>query len=329
MPQQPVKVLFLQSAHAEHDDRVFYHQRMSLQKHGCEVSILSTFRQGLSKQQEFRQVRMALKREQPKYVICDTPKMVLYAQWGGANVIYDVTEWYPSKKNLRDRGTLKILLAPLMLCLNLLAGLCANQFVFGERSKAKLFCLFFWKRSVLLPYYPSLRLFSAPVYGSLSNRCRILYAGPLTAEKGWQRVQDAVAYCREQRPDYEFVLDVISPERYMSLPDFCQYIGNADICVDLRDMDVENTRCLPIKIFYYMAAAKPVVYSRLNAIKEGIPEIEQFGVLAQNSRQAAEAILAYIDNPASYVSAAHTAYDLYCRKYNWEQIEQRLFQLIR
>lgn len=324
-----MKVIFVQTAHKASDDRVFYHQEPSLRKFGYQTAILSTAGNYSSFREERRAIRQFLHEQNADYVICDTPKAVLSTVGSHTKIIYDVTEWYPSKKNLRHRGWRTPFFAIAMLLLNFLAGCFAYSFIFGEKDKAKPFFFFFWKKRILLPYYPTLRLFEKPHYRAPKQSCRILYAGPLTQEKGWERVQQTIALCREQRPDISFELLTLSPEQYMELPDFCQFIQSMNICLDLRDIDIENTRCLPIKLFYYMAAGKPVVYSRLKAIEHQVPEIQECGTLVCSAQEAAAAILHYIDEPKVWLATAQKGYQLFIEKYNWEKVENRLLKLIR
>lgn len=47
-----------------------------------------------------KSIRQELKRIHPDIVICDTPLSVLLSVGKGHKTLYDITEWYPSKKNL-------------------------------------------------------------------------------------------------------------------------------------------------------------------------------------------------------------------------------------
>lgn len=323
-----MKVVFVQTAHKSNDDRVFYHQDPILRQFGYQTAILSTVGAYTSFREERQAIRHFLYEQNADYIICDTPKAVLSAVGCHSMIIYDITEWYPSKKNLRSRGLLMPIVAVMMAGINFLAGCIADAFIFGEEDKRIPFRLFFWKKYIMLPYYPSLRFFEHPVFQAPVQRCRLFYAGPRTKEKGWERVLQVVAICKERRSDIAFELIHLAPEEYLQLPDFCHFIQDVDICLDLRDIDTENTHCLPIKLFYYMAAGKPVVYSRLESIEHQVPEIQECGTLVRSIEEAVASILQYCDDSEGYMTAAQKGHQLFKEKYNWEKIADRLFRLI-
>ena len=272
-----MKVLFLQLVHPKTDDRIL-HQMQTLRRfgHTCCYAQHRTADDGAD------------------VVICDTPKAVLLNRGYKGMVIYDVTEWYPSKKNLREFiPLLRPLAAAAMGCLSLLAGIKTNRFIFGEEDKGKFFRgLFPWKKYVYLPYYPSKTLFAEGETRRESNTpLRVLYAGPLTEEKGYFRAVDVAKQAGVE-------LTVVGPEQYMPLADFCRYIQGFDVALDLRDRDAENRRCLPIKLFYYWAAGVVPIYSDLDAIRRHIPDADDAVCLVKNEQEAIEALRQMKGQPA-------------------------------
>lgn len=322
----PAVVRFIQTAHHEGDDRVTYHQMPALRKAGYDV---------------------AWTEEACDYAICDTPKAVLKARKARAKtIIYDVTEWYPSKKNLRGKTWSKIPWAIAMTALNLVAGCVADRFIFGEEDKARPFRrLFPWKRYAYLPYYPSQAYIceretrstqgtqgahDAQSARDISKECHIFYAGPFTEEKGYNRVLEVLGKVKEMRPNVKFVAETINPaEKYLPLPEFCKELRKADIALDLRDRDAENRRCLPIKWFYYAASGVPSVYSDLDAIRKQIPNATEACCLVKTVEEAVKAILNWVDHPDMYEQARARGMELYKEKYNWEGIEENLLELIK
>lgn len=302
-------IRFIQTAHREGDDRVTYHQMPTLRQAGYDV---------------------AWTEEKCDIAICDTPRAVLKAKRLGAKtIIYDVTEWYPSKKNLRDKGWTKPFWAVAMIILSWIAGCIADRFIFGERDKGKPFQrLFPWKKSVLLPYYPSREYIRERDARDISKVCRLFYAGPHTAEKGYPRVQEVLARCQQRCPETHFILDAINPAtEYLPLPDFCQRVSEADIALDLRDRDRENRKCLPIKWFYYAAAGVPSVYSDLDAIRNQIPESNNASRLVRSTDEAVDAILEWVKSPELYHKNAQQARSAFEQHYHWEKIAERLLEI--
>lgn len=302
-----MKVLFLQLAHPETDDRIV-HQMNTLRRHGITCSF----------------ARERYEDDAADVIICDTPKAVLRNIGYAGTVIYDVTEWYPSKKNLRPfRYWLRPVAAVYMGFLSLLAGVAANRFIFGEEDKGKPFrCLFPWKEYAYLPYYPSRKLFADVVDQREQNApLRVLYAGPLTEEKGYFRAVNVAEQAGVK-------LTVVGPEQYMPLEKFCRYIQSFDVALDLRDRDAENSRCLPIKLFYYWAAGVVPIYSDLDAIRKHIPDADNAVCLVKGEQEAITALTQLLNDSASWARYRQAGQQLHRDRYYWEAVEERLISII-
>lgn len=337
----PMRVLFLQSVHTTHDERVWYHQRATLLEHGEDVDVV-----GLDSFSDWKNQ----KRQLYDVIITDTPKAVLKARRYSFNphtkIVYDITEWYPSKKNLQSFVLLKPIKAFVLLLFNLLAGWLVDAFIFGEIDKAIPFRrLFPNKKFIFLPYYPDLTFISPSAPRDISRCCNILYAGPLTEEKGWDNVQNTLLMAARKIPKVQWTLMVISnhalhlskvlPDNviieyhsYMPFEDFCKEIKKADIMVDLRKIDYENTRCLPIKLFYYMACGRPSIYSELQAIIKAIPNASQAVCFVSNAEEAATELCRIVQNKQKYAKMCDSALSMAHSKYNWELIKHTFTQFI-
>ena len=193
-----MKVLFLQSAHYANDDRVWYHQAAALQENGINVEVLgkdqlATFRADTT---------------DADVIIADTPRALWKARNSKTKLIYDITEWYPSKKNLRVNPFLIIPKAILMCIASLWTGYRSDAFIFGEYYKSRPFrCLFPNKPYTYLPYYPDLKYISALPPRNITQCCKLLYAGPLTKEKGYFRVLEVINRVRALCPNTQIQLD--------------------------------------------------------------------------------------------------------------------------
>ena len=326
-------IIFLQSAHTATDERVLFHQAQTLRQHGHIVDIC-----GMDSFVDFTPIDADI------YVV-DTPRALWKIRRTKAKIVYDITEWYPSKKNLRNLRVGKIVKAILMIFASIWAGWRADAFIFGEKDKAKPFqFLFPRKKSIFLSYYPDLKYINSIPNKNIQQKCQVLYAGPLTKEKGWNRVVETMCGIAQKMPQTQFVLDVISknavveftkPEnlqvevlQFMPFEKFCKQITKYDVFLDLRDVDFENRRCLPIKLFYYMACGKPSIYSNLKAIKKGVPEFENCGQLVDNTAQAIEVMSEYITNKELYSQHCSNALKLSQDKYNWAIIKEDFLSLI-
>ena len=270
-------------------------------------------------------------KERPDVIICDTPVAIWrIRRYFGRHirVVYDITEFYPSKKNVRN---VSLLLKPLKYILLKLvflwAGVAADDFIFGEYHKSRAFrFLFPWKRSLLLPYYPSLHYISPRPAHPLGDEVRLFYAGPQTAEKGFERVKQVLQKCQERLPDKHIVFQTVNG---VVFEEFCKIITEQDVFLDLRDTDRENTRCLPIKLFYYMAAGRPVIYSDLKSIRIGVPEIANDSLIdPENLERAVEMICEWVAHPDVYLSQCARNRQLAENCYNWEKQSETFIQFI-
>lgn len=365
-----MKVAFALVAHVPQDERVYYQQAGSLKQAGCEVSILSTWSvpgetsdpadcsggSQLSKKAEVQKIVTHLRTFQPDVVICDNPVAVAAAntykkEAPKSRILYDITEWYPSKKNLKGYSLLrKTGKSFLLMLLSLYASFKADGFIFGEYYKAKPFRLLFpRKKHLYLPYYASPQKIVTYPVGDLSKECKLFYAGNLTKEKGFDYVMAAAIEAAKQHPETAFSLKVITKDQ--SNPDFgilpgnltvqrsglldysafCREIGKHDLFLDLREDDLENTRCLPIKLFYYMAAGRPVIYTRLKSIRKEVPEIDRIGFLVnpRKIREIVSCISFYLDHPQQYREQCITARKLAEDTYNWEHVKNAFINFVR
>ena len=311
-----VRVLFFQTVHPADDDRVYYHQRVSLEQAGHSCAFACSLDDV---------------HDRPNVVICDTPVAVwrIRKRFGRkVRVLFDITEFYPSKKNLR---TIHPIFRPLKYCVlklaNLWAGCSADGFLFGEYDKAVLFRRWFSRKPyMMLPYYPSLRYIHPTAPRMLDKEVRLFYAGPQTAEKGYKRVQQIAQECQAQMPDKKVVLTTLYN---VSFESFCQVITEQDIFLDLRDADRENTRCLPIKLFYYLAAGRPVIYSDLKAIRRAVPEITDDSLFVPSEIQTiVRRIQELVQQPKVYQSICERNRQLASTRFNWETNQAEFIEFI-
>ncbi len=354
-------VAFSLMVHKADDERVAYQEAMALRSEGDIVHIFSTYSmRDKSRSERCQWLQTHLEQSCPDVIICDTPISVIVARKAKktieksegkvVKVLYDITEWYPSKKNLRNYGVLKRFVRFLALSfLSFKASFLADAFLFGEYYKA-LPCqiLFPWKKNLMLAYYATIgNVKRYPAKKSLKKSCSFYYSGNLTEEKGFFRVIEVVKAVAEKRPNTNFLLNVvssmkmdveeempsnlrISSQNWMPFEVFCETVGANDLYLDQRDDDIENTHCLPIKMFYYMAVGRPMIYSDLKAIRRGVPEFEEMGVAVKPTEieKSVDAVLHYLDDEDLYQKHCRNALRLSDEKYNWERIEKSFVDFI-
>ena len=373
-----MKIAFALVNHAPTDDRVWFQETSSLQKAGHDVSLISSRTSnkffpnihcfddtGIPKKELINKLASLLLQINPEIVICDNPIAILAAhrykkkRKEKIRIIYDITEWYPSKKNLRGMSVIrKIGKTFLLMQLSYYAAWLIDGFIFGEKDKAKPFRFFFsWKKYIYLPYYATTSMVKVYPTKKMAEECTLLYSGSLTIEKGFDTVLSVATELAKAFPSTQFVLQVISSQNieefilenklcsdlqayenlkiqtqpHLSYPVFCEEIGKADLFFDLRQIDFENTRCLPIKLFYYMAAGRPVIYSQLKAIKKEVQEADEIGFLVnpKDIKAIVSSISRYLTEQELYEEQCKKARQLAEEKYNWSNLEQKLVDFIQ
>jgi glycosyltransferase involved in cell wall biosynthesis len=364
-----MKIAFVLIVHTPEDERVWFQQAKALKEAGQEVFIISACTisstlpdtycfegRNLPKKELIGKIASTLQEQEPDVVICDNPLAVLGARiykkktTKKVRILYDVTEWYPSKKNLVGLPLLKkVGKAFLLSVVSWYTAIFPDGFIFGEYHKGKPFRLFFpWKKYIYLSYYADIKVIKQHPLRDIRKECNLFYSGNMTEEKGFKNVLAVAFSCADRFPETNFVLQIISGTKEYVLPDnlpsnlriittdflpfnlFCEEIGKADIFLDLRENDCENTRCLPIKLFYYMASGRPIIYSDLKAISKAVPEINDIGFLVnpQNTEGITDNISRYLTEPEFYKKQAYTACKLAKEKYNWENIEHGFLMFI-
>ena len=370
------KILFLTTSHHYDDDRIFYHQAKELVDKGFTVKIcsLSSDFQGeidgikieaysvidksITEKRHF--LKKICNDFQPETIICSEPLAVLaasdYKKKNKADIVYDITEWYPSNSMLSKHNLLlKPLYTVFYTLIQIYAGFISDRFIFGEKTKRfPLSYLFWYKKQVILPYYPS-RNYTQESFLPLQNdKIFLAYTGQLSKEKGIGNFFRVLNELKEMRPELQvsalIIGNPISSEdkayfqnliesssvkdikisKPVNFRNFTQSFAEANICFDLRELNFENHHSLPIKLFYYMASAKPVIYSKLKAIKNHL-DISGFGSLVnpEDSSEICRHIIQYLENPELYEKHALNARRNFEKKYNWEAISQDFVDFIK
>ena len=370
------KIVFLITAHFSKDERVYYHQAKSLANVGYKIHIISTKEvlcdlesdisinsyndDGFSQNDKIKKMVETVNDVLPDIIICDSPLSVvasnLYKKKRKVIIIYDITEWYPSKKNLRNLSFIGVIFKFIALnILNFVAGFKSDKLIFGEYYKSIPFrILFFWKQHIYLSYYPDLNYIQYYPLKRIENQIEILYSGLMTKDKGIDSIFNAIDLASNKLQNIQFKLHIIGIfpsecdlqhykylcskqnenfhvifEHKLPFLEYCKVIGNTHLFLDLRKIDLENKYCLPIKLFYYLACGRPIIYSNLNAIRKEIDNVN-FGYLCDPTEieSIANQIIEYIVNPEIYIEHANNALELSHSKYNWNNINKEFNSFI-
>lgn len=370
------KILFLTTAHHYNDDRILYHQAKELVSLGDEVMICSLssdfkgFFEGVkidstnilakSSSEKAKVFLQVCDDFQPDCIICSEPLAVLtankYSKKKKISLIYDITEWYPSMRMVKNYGfPFNYFHALKFFLVQLYAGFVSDYYIFGEVTKKFPLAYFFpWKKKTILPYYPDNIYIQKNIKKLVPNAITLCYTGSFSKEKGIGNFFKAIDFLQKKRPnltieiilvggtrskeDEKYFSNLISQypqenikiEKPVSFNTFTNSYANADICFDLREINLENNHCLPIKIFYYIASGKPVIYSNLKATNQHM-NVSEFGYLVdpENSEIIASQILKYVDNHHLYDEHANNARKAFEEKYNWGEIRHSFSSFVK
>jgi glycosyltransferase involved in cell wall biosynthesis len=366
----------LTSSHSSFDDRIYYHQAKSLSVNYKivivssienqsevigDITISSENRQSTTVKSKIRFFRESLKKIEPQIIICSEPLPIVAAfkykrkSNSKVKIIYDVTEWYPSKKNLAGMSFFnRIFTFKKLLLYNFFAASHCDGFVFGEYYKSLPFRFVFpWKKWTIVGYYPDLSYINYQESAMKPDQICLGYTGTISFEKGIGNFFAVASALKSKKPDVAVKLKIIgkyytdeekngfeklcreAKDVEIELLDkqdfevFSEKLTDIDVLFDLRKIDFENNHCLAIKLFYYAACGKPVIYSRLKAIKHDI-DVRKFGYLVnpEDSERIADRLIEYIKFPELYKQHSKTARQLAEDRYNWANLEPRFLQFI-
>jgi glycosyltransferase involved in cell wall biosynthesis len=373
-----MNIAFLTSGHEPFDDRIFYHMAISLSDHNNNIIIISSVRDlievindiklncfagdNLSKKDKINHFTYQLSAFKPDIIICSEPLTVLAAKQYSKivsekiRIIYDITEWYPSKKNLRVYNySVRWFFFLKLISFNFWIAASADSFIFGEWYKSRPYrFLFPGKRFIFISYYPDLKYIPYCKPYLQKGRLRLCYSGKISLEKGFGNFMSVIQKLIELNRNIDIDLKVIGwyantrdkevcgnilsrLNRNVTLKmfdrqdfgNFIDLIKETDIFLDLRSDDFENQHCLPIKLFYYAALGRPVIFSDLRAIRKEV-EIEKFGFLVKpdDCDSIVKIISEYLNDADLYYQHCINGRKLAEDNYNWQRIESRFLKFI-
>jgi glycosyltransferase involved in cell wall biosynthesis len=326
------------------------------------ISVNSFNGEKLTKKVKISAFRERLEKFSPDIAICQEPLPVIAAtQFKRKNrreltVIYDITEWYPSARFLKEYGPVLRWFGFLKLLLvNLYVSYIADAFIFGEWHKSIPYRLLFpFTPYKFITYYPGLKYISYKASSFSDKKLRLSYSGEISIEKGFGNFMKVVNGLSDRNGNLEIEIKMVTwyesennreqceplirnhnknvnfsfPGR-QNFKEFSGQINDTDIFIDLRKINFENKYSLPIKLFYYSALGRPVIISDLKAVRRDV-EIKEFGfpVNPENTEVIINVISNYLKNPALYYAHCINARRLAEEKYNWEKIAPEFLRFI-
>lgn len=296
----------------------------------------------------------------PDLIICSEPIAVIatkdFTKRKNIHIVYDITEWYPSMRMVeRFPFPMNLVHAVKFFLVQLYAGFLSSHYIFGEETKKFPLAYFFpFKKKLISPYYPDDVYIHQNIKKLDPNKITLCYTGQFSEEKGIGNFFEVIDSLSEKKTELEISILLVGgarkekDEKYFqkllskyqfpnltitkstSFESFTSSYAEADICFDLRSLNFENHHCLPIKIFYYIASGKPVIYTDLKATRIHM-DVSKFGHLVdpKDAIAISDHIIKYIENPEIYSTHAHQARAEYEKSYNWNTIKNDFVDFIK
>ncbi|KFE98462.1 glycosyl transferase family 1 [Chryseobacterium formosense] len=310
-----------------------------------------------TKTQKFLDVCKAF---QPDCIICSEPIAVIaahkFSKTQKISIVYDITEWYPAMSMLQDYSfPMKLIHGFKFFLIQLYAGFLSTHFIFGEETKKFPLAYFFpFKKKMILPYYPHEKFVSENIKKLSPNEITLCYTGALSEDKGIGNFFNAVEELNKRNPqlnikilivgstrsesDREYFAEILTKssvrnieiKQPTSFESFTKAFADADICFDLRNFNFENHHSLPIKLFYYMGAGKPIIYSNLKGIRKHM-NVSGFGFLVdpKDSVKIVAHVENYLRNSKLYDLHAANARKEFMEHHNWKVIKNSFVNFIQ
>lgn len=373
-----MNIAFLTSGHFPYDDRIYYHMAITLAESGHNVLIVSSkietiekdgnisinsFNgENLSKPGKIAAFRVRLAKFNPDLSVCSEPLPIIaakqYRKRAGKEIkiIYDITEWYPAARFLKEYhpmvrwfGFLKL------MSLNIYACLSVSAFIFGEWYKAKPYRFMFpFTQHINIPYYPDQKYIYHKDSSFSDKKLRLSYSGEISIKKGFGSFMKVVNglsalfpnlvieikmsawYVSDKdREECESLINNVNRNISILFPgkqefiDFTGSINDTDIFLELRKVTFENNYSLPIKLYYYAALGRPVIISDLKAVCRDV-EIQKFGFVVnpEDTGKIIKIITGYFNNPGLYMEHCKNARRLAEEKYNWGKVAPEFVSFI-
>ena len=254
--------------------------------------------ENLSKREKINKLKELLPDSDPDIIICCEPLTIIAADkyvsayQKKCRILADITEWYPENVAFKHSGVKRIFWYLFLYLLNVYTVNKADALIIGEKNKKRRYDLIApFRQKIIIGYYPVLRFFEySPL--RLNDELVMCYAGLISFERGIKKIVEAAGMVAKKYPALnirvKFIGKFQKPEEQASFLQFIQKFKNikveltgwtsydkisellkdVHICFDLRIRNFIYNNSLPIKIFEYMAAGKPFIYSDIRPIRE-------------------------------------------------------------
>jgi glycosyltransferase involved in cell wall biosynthesis len=316
--------------------------------------------ENISKREKITKLKELLCEYNPSQIICCEPVTIIAAseyrneQRKECRIISDVTEWYPENVAHKKKGFARYLTFILLYFFNIYASSKADVIIIGERAKAKRYKFIApFKKQVIIGYYPVLKYFGYSLT-PVENELVLCYAGLISFERGIKTLLKTAVKIAEKYPiikiKVKFIGKFQSSVEERELKKYTETLKNVKveyagwttydrisgllkdvhICFDLRIKNFIYKNSLPIKIFEYMAAGKPFIYTDINPIREEL-HYDYCGQLVNpyDINEITEAVEKYIKDRELLTIHSVNGRRIIEQEKNWEKESLKLISLVK
>jgi glycosyltransferase involved in cell wall biosynthesis len=315
--------------------------------------------ENISKREKINKLLAYVSESIPDIIICCEPVTIIAASKfrkknKAVKVIADITEWYPENVAYKYSFLKRQLIFFFLYFFNIFAVNRADALIIGEEGKKKRYDLIApTKKKIIIGYYPVLKYFKN-IPTVIHSEFVFCYAGLISFERGIKNLIRAASRVAKRHPymvirvkllgkfqdageQREFITFAESFKNlkieyagWTSYDKIYDHLKDVHLCFDLRVKNFIYNNSLPIKIFEYMAAGKPFIFSDIRPIREEIPQYEYCGQLVnpKDITEIAEAAEKYLKDRELMSIHSRNGRMIIEKGKNWEMESVKLIDFI-
>ncbi|HED38338.1 MAG TPA: glycosyltransferase, partial [Ignavibacteria bacterium] len=263
----------------------------------------------VNRREKFNRLTEYLKEFKPDIIICSETSAIIPSLRfkrevnNNCKIISDITEWYPENIASKLKGINRLISYKYLFLSNIVLSNRTDALIIGEKGKKKRYDLIApFKRKVIVGYYPVLEFFNYTEPSKSETDFTLGYAGVINFKRGILSLLKVFTTLQKKHPGKNIKLKIAGRFEFpdeeeifnekliknniqnVEIVGWTDYdkisdnLSDMDVCFDLRELSFIYKNSLPIKLFEYLAAGKPVIYSSIKPLKENIT-IDDFGFL--------------------------------------------------
>lgn len=263
----------------------------------------------VNRTEKFNRLTEYLKEFKPGIIICSETSAIIpslrFKRKANNNckIISDITEWYPENVASKLKGINRIASYKYLFLSNIVLSNRTDALIIGEKGKERRYDLIApFKRKVIVGYYPVLEFFNYPEPSKSKTDFTLGYAGVINFKRGILSLLKVFTTLQKKHPGKNIKLKIAGRFEFpdeekifnekliknniqnVEIVGWTDYdkisdnLSDMDVCFDLRELSFIYKNSLPIKLFEYLAAGKPVIYSSIKPLIKDI-KIDDFGFL--------------------------------------------------